>query len=184
MAFSTVPLPKKEQLSRGIQETLSTLPALNIFRMISNVPQSFDPFLHLGKSLLENGKFSPRLREIAALRLSHKLPSAYAWHQHVFLARSNGVTDSEIEIIARENPVISLGKEENFICKVAEEISLVGKLSDATFYELFTRYSIELGMELILFVSYLNMLARFANASRLQIEETNPLEGRATPFIP
>lgn len=179
--FSTVPLPKDEQLPESIRKTLEGLPALNIFRILANVPASFHPYVQLAKSLLSDGKFNRRLRQIAILRQAHLLRSKYEWHQHVFLSKANGVTDKEIEIIRTENPVVSLGKEENFMCLISEELTVNAHLTDATFKELFERYSIELGMELILCLSYVNMLGRFINATRVQIEDTNPLEGLASP---
>jgi alkylhydroperoxidase family enzyme len=130
---------------------------------------------------LGDGKFNPRLRQIAILRQAHLLQSRYEWHQHVFLSRANGVKDKEMDIIKSENPVKSLGEEENFMCRVSDEITLQAKLTDATFQELFKRYSVSLGAELILCLCYVNMLGRFINCTRVQIEDTNPLEGRASP---
>ncbi|OGT38404.1 MAG: hypothetical protein A3F11_09690 [Gammaproteobacteria bacterium RIFCSPHIGHO2_12_FULL_37_14] len=179
--FASVPLPKDEQLSEVIRKTLNQLPSLNVFRMLANVPESFHPYVQLAKSLLGDGKFNRRLRQIAILRQAHLLKSKYEWHQHIFLSKSNGVTDNEIEIIRTENPVVSLGTEENFMCRISEELTVNAHLTDATFKELFQRYSIELGTELILCLSYVNMLGRFINATRVQIEDTNPLEGLASP---
>lgn len=179
--MKSVPLPKDEQLLESIRKTLSQLPALNVFRMLGNIPKSFHPYVELARSLLGEGKFNRRLRQIAILRQAHLLKSDYEWHQHVFLSKANGVTDKEIEVIRSENPVTSLGKEEIFLCKVSEEITLNARLSDATFDELFKRYSIELGSELILCLCYVNMLGRFINCTRVQIEPTNPLEGRGSP---
>lgn len=179
--FKSIPLPKDEQLPESIRKTLAQLPALNVFRMLGNIPNSFHPYVQLAKSLLGDGKFNPRLRQIAILRQIYLIKSDYEWHQHVFLSRANGVTDREMEIIKKENPVHSLGEEENFMCRVSDEITLQAHLTDPTFSELFKRYSIELGSELILCLSYANMLGRFINCTRVHIEDTNPLEGRASP---
>lgn len=179
--FTSIPLPKNEDLPEPIQKILSQLPALNVFRMLANIPNSFHAYVQLARSLLGQGKFSPRLRQIAILRQAHLLKSHYEWHQHVFLSRANGVGDEEMEVIKKENPVKSLGEEENFMCRVSDEITLQACLTDATFSELFKRYSIELGSELILCLSYANMLGRFINCTRVQIEDTNPLEGRSSP---
>jgi len=179
--FKSIPLPKDSELPESIQKTLRALPALNVFRMLGNIPQSFHPYVQLAKSLLGEGKFPPRLRQIAILRQAHLLQSPYEWHQHVFLSRSNGVKDAEMEVLKKENPVKSLGAEENFMCRVSDEITLHAKLTDETFQELFKRYSVSLGSELILCLSYVNMLGRFINCTRVQIEETNPLEGRTSP---
>lgn len=177
----SIPLPTDEALPESIRKTLSQLPALNVFRMLANVPHSFHPYIQLAKSLLGEGKFNPRLRQIAILRQAYLLKSEYEWHQHVFLSRANGVTDQEMETIRTENPVQSLGPEENFMCRISDEITMQARLTDATSDELFKRYSIALSSELILCLSYVNMLGRFINCTRVQIEDTNPLEGRSSP---
>jgi alkylhydroperoxidase family enzyme len=179
--FKSIPLPKNEELPESVQKTLNNLPALNVFRMLANIPHSFHPYIQLAKSLLGEGKFNPRLRQIAILRQAHLLHSFYEWHQHVFLSRANGVKDHEMEILRSENPVKSLGEEENFLCRISDEITLNGNLTDETFQQLFKRYSVPLGSELILCLSYVNMLGRFINCTRVQIEDTNPLEGRTSP---
>jgi len=182
MQFSSVPLPKKEQLPPAIRATLDQLPSLDIFLMLANVPASFHPYLQLVKSLYNDGKLNPRLRQLAILRQAHLLQSQYEWHQQVFLSKANGVKDQEIKAIKSENPVVSLGEEENFICQVSDELTLKAQLTDATFKELYERYSVEVGTELILCISYANMLGRFINATRIQIEKTNPLEGLSSPM--
>jgi alkylhydroperoxidase family enzyme len=182
MPFSSVPLPKEEELPSSIRATLTQIPALNVFLMLANVPVSFHPYLQLVKSIYNEGKFNPKLRQIAILRQAHMLHSQYEWHQQVFLSKANGVKDSEIEIISSETPVTSLGEEGNFICRVSDELTLKAQLSDATFQELYKRYSIELGTELILAISYANMLGRFINGTRVQIEKTNPLESYSSPM--
>lgn len=179
--FHSIPLPKDAELPETIRKTLRSLPAINVFRMLANVPQSFPPFVQLARSLLGEGKFNPRLREIAILRQAHLIESTYEWHQHAFLSRNNGVTDHEMEIIKQENPVKSLGEEENFLCRVSDEITMHAKLTDETFQELFKRYSVPLGSELILCLSYFNMLGRFINCTRVKIEEDNPLESLSSP---
>ncbi len=181
MPFRTIPLPQNAQLPEAIQKSLASLPPLNVFHMLANVPTSFEPFIQLINTLFKEGKFNPRLREIATLRQAHLLRVTYEWHQHVFLAKGNGVTDDEIEIIRNAGPVTDLGEEGNFICKITDEITHDARLSDATFHELFERYSIELGTELILCVSYLNMLGRFINATRVEIEDDDPLDGKTIP---
>src|SRR5579872_1453365 len=125
---NSVPLPQDDQLPEAIQQTLAELPPLNVYRMIANVPASFQPYIDLARSIFKEGKFNPRLREIAILRLAKCLPCEYEWHQHQFIAKSQGITESEIAAIRKENPVKSLGKEENCICRFVDEITLNGKL--------------------------------------------------------
>jgi 4-carboxymuconolactone decarboxylase len=179
--FNTVPLPNDTQLSPSIREALKQNPPINVFRMLANVPQSFAPFMALAKSLLVQGKFNPRVREIATMRVAYLTHSKYEWHQHAFLAKANGVTEKELTIIRSENPVHNLDEEGNFVCQVTDELTRKSELTDKTFKQVYGRYGVEKGSELVLVISYFNMLARFLNGTRVQIEATNPLEGHASP---
>lgn len=176
------PLPKLAELPAEIQTILNKLPPLNVFRMTANVPQSFVPFTQMAQSLLQNGKFDPRLREIAILRVAYHTKAAYEWHQHAFLAEANDVSPEIIKTLKNEDPVSSLSPEENFICQVADELTLNATLSDKSFQKLFADYDLNKACELILVVGFFNMLSRFLNGTRVQIEATNPLKGHSSPL--
>lgn len=180
--FNTAPMPTDAQLTPAMQAELKQLPPLNVFRMMTNVPQSFGPFIQMVKSLINHGTLNPRLREIAILRTAYLTHAPYEWHQHVFIAKANGVTDKEIAALNKENPVHSLDEEANFVCKVTDELTKNVNLSDKTFKQLYGRYDNHKASELILAISFYNMVSRFLNGTRVQIEKTNPLEGHASPL--
>lgn len=174
--FKTVPLPDEKTLPPSIQTLLSSLPPLNIFRMLANVPQSFEPMILFSKSIIQHGQFDPRLREIAILRTAYLIPSEYEWHLHIPIAKGAGVKDHEMKIISTEKTVTSLDEEANFICKIADELGTNAYLKDKTFQELYIRYDVQKASELILIVSSAHMISRFLNGTRTQIEKTNPLK--------
>jgi alkylhydroperoxidase family enzyme len=58
--------------------------------MVTIVPQTFEPFINMVKSLLVEGKFNPKLRETAILRVAYLTHASYEWHQHSFIAKANG----------------------------------------------------------------------------------------------
>ncbi len=178
----SAPMPDDATLPEDIQNTLKSLPPINAFRMLANVPQSFTPFINLTKSLLQDGTINPSLREIAILRVACMTSSIYEWQQHFYLAKTHQVSDNKIDIIQNENPVSGLSQEENFICLLADELSVNAALSDATFKKLFEDYSTEQACEFIMLIGYFNMLSRYLNGTRVQIEETNPPEGRNSPL--
>ena len=176
------PLPTDAELSPDIQAALKQLPALNVFRMVTIVPQAFKPFISMAKALLTEGKFDSKLRETAILRVAYLTHASYEWHQHAFIAQTVGVTDKEMNIIRTQNPVRGLSEEGNFVCQVADELTKNATLSDKTFKELYERYDREKATELVFDISFFNMLSRMLNATRVQIEPTNPLQGHASPF--
>lgn len=180
VTFNSVPLPSDDELPPEIQQTLAEKPPLNVYRMLANIPKSFQPYMDLAASIFD-GNLDSITRETVFLRVARDVNSSYEWHQQVFLGKTAGLTDKQIAAIKKENPVKSLGDEGNFICKVVDELTRNSNLSDDTFHELFNRYSIEKGCELIFDISIANALGRFINGTRVQIEKTNPLEGLASP---
>lgn len=173
-----LPLPSDEELSPAIRDVLGRLPPLNIFRMLGTLPASFRPFLQLGGSLLADPEFDARRRETAILRVAHVTRAPYEWAQHVQLGRSVGLTDGDIEAIAVGGPVEELDEEGNLICRVVDEMSRDVRLSDEALELILDRYGPRSAASLILCVAYYNMVSRFLESARVEIEPEGHLEGR------
>ena len=159
-----IPLPEIESLPPGIKEAVESLP-LNVFRMAANAPASFVALGGLARSILSESLFDARKREIAVLRVARVTNADYEWTHHVAVAKQCGVSDDEIETIKAEDPVSSLGEEENLLCRVADEISLEVRLSDEALSQTLDRYGVREATELILCVSYFNMISRFLEST-------------------
>jgi len=167
-----IPLPSDDQLSPEVRETLANLPPLNVFRMMANAPASFQGFLQLAGSILMQSEFDSRKREVAILRVAHVTRSSYEWTQHVRLALQLGVTQQEIDRIGVDGPVRGLDEEDTLLCRVAEEISRDVRLSDEALQAIMKRYGVRQATELILCCSYFNMLSRFLESTRVELETT------------
>ena len=174
-----VPLPDDAALSDEMRETLGRLPPLNVFRMMANAPASFQPWIAFAGSILLQSEFDARKREIAVLRVGHVTRAPYEWTQHVRIAKSLGVTDGEIAAIAIDGPVTGLDAEGNFLCRVADEISRDVRLSDEALGELLRRYGVRQSTELILCISYFNMLSRILESTRVELEAADPFDGKS-----
>ena len=174
-----IPLPSDDELDPKHREMLANLPPLNVFRMVAGAPRAVRPFLALGGAVLSTA-LDARRREIAVLRVAHATRAGYEWAQHEQLARNVGVTDQEIDAIATEDPVRSLDEECNLICRVADEISRDVRLSDEALERVIDRYGPREAAELILLVSYYNMVSRFLESTRVEIED-EPRLGGQTP---
>jgi alkylhydroperoxidase family enzyme len=175
-----VPLPDDSELSDEIRATLASVPPFNVFRMMANTPASFRAFTDLASSILLRSEFNPRKREIAVLRTAHVTKSRYEWTQHVRIGRNLGLTEAEIEAVQADGPATALDEESNMLCRVADEIARDVRLSDQALEWALGAYGVRQACELILCCSYFNMLSRFLESTRVQLEETD-LVGGATP---
>jgi AhpD family alkylhydroperoxidase len=172
-----IALPGDEELEPDQRELLARLPALNIFRMVAGAPRAMRPFLQLGSAVLSTA-LDARRREIAVLRVAFATGARYEWAQHERLARTAGVTQAEIDTVATEQPVRSLDDESNLICRVADEVSREVRLSDEALEAIIDRYGPREAAELILLVSYYNMVSRFLESTRVQLEDEPLLKGQ------
>ncbi len=170
-----IPLPDDADLDAESLEILAKLPPLNVFRMMANAPASFRPLIEFAFSLLVTSEFDARKREIAILRVAHVTRASYEWFQHVIVAKRVGVTDQEIEKIGVDGPVVGLDEEGNLLCRVADEISNEVRLGDDALQQILDRYGTRQATELILCVSYFNLLSRFLESTRVELEEESPL---------
>jgi 4-carboxymuconolactone decarboxylase len=177
-----IPLPTDEDLEPEVRALLANLPPLNVFRMVAGAPRAVRPFMELGGAVLSTA-LDARRREMAVLRVAHASRAPYEWAQHEQLARNVGVTDAEIEAIDREEPVASLDEECNLICRVADEVTREVRLSDEALEQIVDRYGPREAAELILLVSYYNMVSRFLESTRVQVEEEPLLTGRTPTSI-
>lgn len=175
-----IPLPTNDQLSPETRETLESLPPLNVFRMMANAPASFAGFRDLALSILIGSQFDARKREIAILRVGHVTRASYEWIQHVTIAKNVGVSEDEIAKIAVDGAVTGLDDEGNLLCRVADEISNDVRLSDEALQQIIDLYGVREATELILCCSYFNMVSRFLESTRVELEEED-LIGTSTP---
>jgi 4-carboxymuconolactone decarboxylase len=164
-----VPLPDIESLSPAIREAVTAMP-LNVFLMSANAPASFMALAGLARSILFESQLDPKKREIAILRVAKVTSAIYEWTHHVAVAKQCGVTDDEIKKIQAEDPVASLSEESNLLCRVADEISRNVRLSDEALSQIIDQYGVRKATELILCVSYFNMVSRFLESTRVPLE--------------
>jgi 4-carboxymuconolactone decarboxylase len=165
-----IPLPTDDELTPEHREMLEKVPPLNVFRMVAGTRQGLRPFLQLGAAALSSS-MDARRREMAVLRVAHATNAGYERAQHERLARQAGVTEDEISAIATEEPVTSLDEEANLICRVADEVSRNVRLSDEALAALIERYGPREASDVVLLVSFYNMVSRFLESTRVELED-------------
>ena len=111
------------------------------------------------------------------LRVAHATHAPYEWAQHEQLARNVGVTEAEIEAIGGEEPVTQSrrGVQSDLPCGRRGQRDV--RLSDEALEQIIDRYGSREAAELILLVSYYNMVSRFLESTRVEVEEEPLLNG-------
>ena len=92
--------PDSEELRELYQRLSQNMPeigVLNIFKLMANNPQLLRGWLRMATPLLAGGlTLSPRLREIAILRVAQVCGSEYEFAHHIRIAQQAGLTLDEI----------------------------------------------------------------------------------------
>ena len=93
--MARLPYVIPEQASPEVRQTFAQLPTLlNVFKMMANAETTFRPLVRLGSAILAQQKLSPKLRELAILRVASLSDCRYEWIQHLSLAMLMGATRS------------------------------------------------------------------------------------------
>lgn len=111
--------------------------ASNILGAFVNHPALTKEFLKFNVHLLFNSTLSPRLRELAILRVAHRTGSAYEWAQHVKMGRREGLTDDDIAGVQRGDAADAFDRT---VLAAVDELLESYELSDATWAALAERF--------------------------------------------
>jgi 4-carboxymuconolactone decarboxylase len=96
-----IPYPDVSRLPEIVQKRLASVP-LNIVRICAHASLDlFEAQGALGRAVANPEALEPRLRETVVLRVAHLSNSAYELHHHIPLGRAAGLTEAELEAIAR-----------------------------------------------------------------------------------
>ena len=101
--MSRIPYPDVTKLPESTQRAVAALP-LNIVRICAHASQPlFDAQGQLGRAVANPEVLEPRLRETVILRVAYLSNSTYELHHHLPLGRAAGLTEPELEAIAKRN---------------------------------------------------------------------------------
>jgi 4-carboxymuconolactone decarboxylase len=177
-----VALPSDSDLPRDVLDHLNSLPPINVYRMLTIVPQSLAPWSALTGAVYQCA-LDGRLREIAICRQARTARAGYELHQHRLIAANNGVSQRDLAAVLEEPVVRSLDDQANLVCRAADELETSATLPDDTQEQLYTTLGRQQATELILVLSFYSAVARFTNATRVAIEADNPLARVANPTV-
>jgi hypothetical protein len=166
-----VPLPNDAALAPDIRQRLHQLPALNNLRMFANVPHCFLSITSLIDQLFHAGTIDPKLREYMYLRIAIKYGLYYEYRHNLLFCEQLGITDGELTALRSDGPVDQLSADGNLVCTAAEEITERFSVGDETLAALLHRFGAEGACEIILLVSWFNLLIRYVESTRVPYEK-------------
>jgi alkylhydroperoxidase family enzyme len=155
-----------------VRELLDRLPVkLNVFRMMAHATTDFRPLVGLGSAILGRQKLSPKLRELAILRVAALSPARYEWVQHVPIAQATGATAAQIAALERgEITADTFDATERAVLRFATEVLCDVRASEAAFTEVARHLSAQEIVELVVTVGYYMLIARILETTAVDLD--------------
>lgn len=161
--------PESRELLEKI--TANGAAVLNLYRAAAHSPGVLSSFIKLGNSLMSKAELSPRLRELAVLRIASLLNSSYEWNQHIPIALETGVTREQISDILRWEESARFSAKEKTVLRYTDEMTLNVQVKDRTFEDLRQDLSEQSIVELTLSIGYWGMIARTLVSLDIDMDE-------------
>ena len=132
--MARIPLPTRETLTdEALVQRWDRLaargPVLNVFRLFLANP---DVELNAFRVWRASG-LAPRERELVILRCAYARQSTYEWHQHVRLARNEGISAAEIDAVRDWRDAACFTESERVLLAYVDDLAERPRPSDAVF---------------------------------------------------
>ena len=167
--------PESEEL-RDLYDRLRQgglgLGVLNLFKVLAHNPALLRSYLRFGTVFFGDAMaLSPRLREIAVLRIGQITGSEYEFAQHVRIALMAGVTVEEIAGLQDYDETESFSDLERAVIKYTDAVSALSDNASELARGLKRWLSERQVMELTFAIGHWNMVARILVPLEVELDE-------------
>ena len=173
--MSRVKMVQKEQAPPAIKEIYDRIEGngarvINLYKVLAHNPAILRNFTRLGGSLMGKAELSPKLRELAILRIARLTGSDYEWAQHYLIALETGVSQKQTEAISNWKGSTEFSEIERAVLLYTDEVAQNVKVKDETFKVLRQYLSEQSIVELTLSIGFWGMVARFLVPLQVDID--------------
>ena len=161
--------PMVEQLYRKIESQGQTI--LNLYKVLGHSPYIGLNVERLAGSLRKGQELSPRLRELAVLRVGVLAKAEYQFSKHSAIGLQAGLRKEQIESIHNWESSPEFDDEERAVLAYTGEVEREIKVKDETFARLRSFLSERAIVELTIAISYYGMISRFLVALDVEMEQ-------------
>jgi 4-carboxymuconolactone decarboxylase len=153
------------------EERRNPAAAGNAISTFVNHPDLTRSYLTFSFYLLTRSTLSPRLRELAVLRVAHLTACAYEWDEHVAIGKKAGLTDDDIAALQRGE---ATDEFDGTILTAVDELVDKTQMSDETWAALGERWDKRQLMDFVFTVGGYHMLAMALNTFGVEPKNAEP----------
>ena len=173
--MARVSLVEKNQADPIMKEVYQRLedqnvPILNLFKVLGHCPRIGRNWVRLGNAILRRDDLSPRLRQLAILRVGHLTRSEYEFTKHVPVGLREGVTRQQIDAISDWATSAAFNDEERAVMRYTDEVTQNVKVKDDTFAKLRNFLNEPAIVKLTATIGYYGMVSRILVALQVELE--------------
>ncbi|HYM29901.1 MAG TPA: carboxymuconolactone decarboxylase family protein [Candidatus Cybelea sp.] len=144
----------------------------NIFLTLARHAKALKRWTVFANHVLYKSTLPPREREILILRIGWLCQAEYEWGQHVRIGRQAGLTDAEIDRIAKGPDAPGWGEFDRALLRAADELHKDAFISDATWAALGKRYNTQQLIDVVFTVGNYNLVSMMLNTLGVQLDES------------
>jgi len=160
--------PMAREIYQKVEDSGSEV--INLFKALAHSSKIFRDFNRLGITLLLKGDLSPRLRELAILRVGDLARANYEWTKHVPIALEAGASQGQIDDLPNWADSTQFDEQERAVLQYTDEVARNIKASDGTFKKIAEFLSQKEIIELTVTIGYYGMVCRVLETLEIQLE--------------
>jgi 4-carboxymuconolactone decarboxylase len=160
--------PMVNQIYQKIEDSGSEV--INLMKALAHSPKICRDFNRMGITLLLKGDLSPRLRELAILRVGDLAKANYEWTKHVPIALEAGANQGQIDELTNWTNSTHFDEQEKAVLQFTDEVARNIRASDDTFKKIAVFLSEKEIIELTVTIGYYGMVCRVLETLQIELE--------------
>lgn len=170
------PLPAEEWDERARASLASLIPperanprgAGNVLSTLIRHPDLTRAYLPFNAYLLRDSTLSPRIREVALLRVVFRAECEYLWSHHIPIAKRAGLSSQDISAIRSGDAVDPVAR---MVIRAVDDLMAHHTITQSTWDELAHAFSDQQRMDLVFTIGGYLLLAMAVNTFGIQDEQ-------------
>jgi len=143
---------------------------INLMKALAHSPKICRDINRLGVTLLMKGDLSPRLRELAILRVGDLARANYEWTKHVPIALAAGASQGQIDDLSNWKDSTRFDDQEQAVLQYTDEVASDIRASDDTFKKVAEFLSEKEIIELTVTIGYYGLVSRVLETIQIELE--------------
>ena len=143
---------------------------INLLKALAHSPKICRDWNRLGITLLLKGQLSPKLRELAILRVGVLAKANYEWTKHVPMAMAAGAIQEQIDSLPEWVNSKEFNEQERAVLRYNDEVSQDIRASDDTFSKIREFLTEREIIELTVTIGYYGMVCRTLESLQIELE--------------